>query len=79
MTTKAIRLDMVPERNSINLEYFVKSHIDPGSNITHYGWSGFSFFNDKNSVWSHEAHIYGAGDFRYGHIQPAILSNSGGN
>ena len=64
-TTKALRLDIVPERNSINLNYFVKNHIEPGSNITHYGWSGYNFLDDENSLWTHEPHVHGTGDFGY--------------
>jgi hypothetical protein len=66
MTIKAICLDVVPERNTINLKYFIKKHIEPGSNITHDGWSGYTFLNDENSVWTYETHIHGAGDFGYG-------------
>ena len=65
-TTKAIRLDIVPERNSINLKYFIENHIEPGTNISHYSWPGYSFPNDNDSVWTHEVHIHGGGDFGYG-------------
>ena len=30
-------LDIVLERNSVNLKYFVKNHIEPGTNISHDG------------------------------------------
>lgn len=37
-----IRLDVLPARSADNLKTFVKNHIIPGSNITHYGWLGYS-------------------------------------
>ena len=65
-TTKAVRLDIVPQRNSINLKKFVRNHIEPGTNISHDGWSGYQFLDDDESVWTHEVHIHGGGDFGYG-------------
>ena len=40
--------DIVPERNSINLKYFIENHIEPGTNISHYGWPWYSFPNDNH-------------------------------
>ena len=38
ITTKNIRLDVLPERNHSNLKMFVTNHIILRSNITHDGW-----------------------------------------
>ena len=65
-TTKAVRLDIVSERNSINLKYFVENHIESGTNISHDGWPGYNFLDDDDSVWTHEVHIHCGGDFCFG-------------
>jgi len=65
MTSKAVSLDIVPERNTINLKYFVENHIKPGTNISHDGWPGYNFLDDYDSVWTHKVHIHGGGDFGY--------------
>ena len=65
-TSKALRMDIIPERNATNLEIFVKNHIEPGSNINHEGWMGYSFLDNDNSVWTHETHMHGTGQFGYG-------------
>ena len=44
-TKKAIRLDVMKERNSTNLKIFVQNHIAPGTNITHDGWNGYNFLD----------------------------------
>lgn len=68
MMSKTVRLyiDIVPERNSINLKYFVENHIEPGNNISHKGWPRYSFLNDNDSIWTHEVHIHGGCYFGYG-------------
>lgn len=65
-TSKALRMDIIPERNATNLEIFVKNHIEPGSNINHEGWMGYSFLDNDNSVWTHKTHMHGTGQFGYG-------------
>ena len=61
-----IRLDVINEQNAINLKKFTLNHIEPGTSITHDGWSWYSFLNDDDSVWDHEIHNHGHGDFGYG-------------
>ena len=65
-TTKNVRLDVIPERNGHNLKIFVSNHILPGSNLTHDGWQGYNFIDDDDSVWTHETHNHGHGDFGLG-------------
>ena len=72
-TSKALRLDIIPERNATNLAIFVKNHIEPGSNITYDGWRGYSFLNNDISFWTHEIHIHGNRQFGYGlHLKSHI-------
>lgn len=65
-TTKAIRLDVISERNITALKNFVKNHIEPGINITYDGLAGYSFLFDDDSVWANETHLHRVGDFGYG-------------
>ena len=63
---KNVRLDILLTRNANALKIFVNNHIIPGTNITHYGWVGYSFLDDKDSVLTHESHNHGHGDFGTG-------------
>ena len=65
-TTKNVRSDAISERNSNNLKIFVFNHINPGTNITHDGWSGYNFLDGDDSVWTHEVLNHGHGDFSHG-------------
>ena len=64
--SRKIRLDILPERNSQNLEIFVKNHILPGTTIVTDGWAGYNFLDNEESVWPHEIYNHGAGNFGYG-------------
>ena len=65
-TNHNIRLDVLPDRNSENIKIFITNHIIPGTNITHDGWLGYNCLDDDDSVWTHETHNHGAGDFGQG-------------
>ena len=65
-TNKNIRLDVLPQRNSENIKIFIKNHVIPGTNVTHDGWGGYICLDDNDSVWTHETHNHGAGDFGSG-------------
>lgn len=64
--TKTVHLDIVTERNSCNLKYFIKNHIESKINISLEGWSDYYFLNDNYSVWTHETHVHRGGDFGNG-------------
>ena len=59
-------MDYLPERNGHNLKIFVNNHILPGTNLTHDGWQGYNFLDEEDSVWTHECHNHGHGDFGFG-------------
>ena len=61
--SRKIRIDILPERNSLNLEIFVKNHILPGTTIVTDGWAGYNFLDNEESVWPHEIYNHGAGIF----------------
>ena len=62
ITTKNVRLDILPNISSANIKIFVKNHIQPGSHITHEGWKSNNFLD---SYWTYESHNHGHGDFGY--------------
>ena len=49
-STKAVRIDVIPSRTSENIKIFVQNHILPGSHITHDGWAGYGFLDNKFSL-----------------------------
>ena len=52
--TKAVRIDVIPSRNSHNLNIFLKNHIIPWVYITHDGKARYSFLdNNDESIWNH--------------------------
>ena len=62
-----MRFDIIEERNMQNLEIFCNNHIEPGTLVVTDGWSSYRFLdNPYSSVWEHEIHNHGAGDFGYG-------------
>jgi hypothetical protein len=68
--SKKIRLDVLPTRDADSLKIFLNNHILPGTNITHDGWAGYNFLDAEDSVWTHEVHNHGRGDFGHGcHIE----------
>ena len=46
------------------MKIFIQNHIIPGTNITPDGWLGYNCLDD--SVWTHETHNQGAGEFCLG-------------
>ena len=58
--------------NAINLKEFTVILIEKRISIVH-GGPGYSFLNDDDSVWDHEAHNHDHGDFgwvsQYSHIE----------
>ena len=65
-SSKSVRIEIIPERNRENLKCFVKNHIIPGTHLTHDQWPAYSFLDDEDSVWTHECHSHGHGDFGLG-------------
>ena len=59
---KNLRLDIIRQRNSNNLEIFVNNHFLEGTHFTHDGWQGYNFLNSDIN-YTHEIHNHGAGDF----------------
>jgi len=59
-------MDILPARNSHNIEIFVKNHILPGTTIVTDGWAGYNFLDNEESVWPHEIYNHGAGNFGIG-------------
>ena len=65
-TSKRFRLDIIKRCNSENLQVFVENHFEAGTKRVTDGWSSYSFLDNANfSVWEHETHNQGAGDFRF--------------
>ena len=64
-SSKIVRLDIIPERNSHNLKKFVINHIIPRTHLIHNNYAGYNFLMDVDSVWTYEPHIKGHGDFWY--------------
>ena len=64
--SRKLRLDIIPERNSNNIKTFILNHIEAGTKIITDGWQGYSFLDAYDSVWEHETHTHGAGDFGFG-------------
>lgn len=65
--SKKIRLDLLPDRSSHNLEIFVTNHILPGTTIVTDNWEGYNFLdNDDSSTWPHEEYNHGHGNFGEG-------------
>ena len=54
MVSRKLRLDIINERNSTNLEIFVKNHIELGTIVVIDGWPGYTFLNREDSFWEHE-------------------------
>ena len=62
--SRKMRCDFLDERTMENLKTFVNNHILPGTHITTDGFPAYSFLDDPDeSVWTHEVHIHGWGDF----------------
>lgn len=75
-----LRLDVIKERNGANLKIFVTNHIAPGTKIVTDGWLGYSFLDDDdNSVWEHEIHHHGGGDFGFGSNSTSHIENCWAN
>lgn len=75
--SRKMRFDFMKERNSDNLKIFVQNHIEPGTHITHDGWAGYNFLEDPDeSVWTHEIHIHGGGDFGYGDASTSHIEHT---
>ena len=77
--TCKIRIDVINERNALNLKKFTVNHIEAGTTITHDGWPGYSFLNDDDSVWEHEVHNHGHGDFGYGRHSTSHIEHTWNN
>ena len=70
------RLDIINTRNSDNLKIFVENHIEPGTKIVTDGLAGYTFLDDsENSVYEHEIHNHGAGDFGFGISSTSHIEN----
>ena len=65
-SSNKLQIDVMKTRNSHNLEIFVNNHVEAGTTIVTDGWSGYSFLDSDNSVWSHEIYNHGAGNFGVG-------------
>ena len=75
-----MRFDIIEERNMQNLEIFSKNHIEPGTLVATDGWSGYRFLdNPDSSVWEHEIHNHGAGDFSYGERSTSHIEHTWNN
>ena len=57
--SKDIRLDLINERNQINLKTFFYNHIIPGTHVVHDGWSAYAFLDSDDSIYTHEEHNHG--------------------
>lgn len=68
--SKDIRLDVINERNQTNLKTFFYNHIIPGTHVVHDGWSAYAFLDSDDSVYTHEEHNHGAGNFGVGLNSP---------
>ena len=64
--TLKLRLDIINNKNSTNLEIFMKNYIESGIIILTDGWTGYSFLDREDSVWKHEIYNHGHGQFRVG-------------
>ena len=66
ISTKNIRLDILPPRTSANLKIFFTRYIQSGTHIIHDGWMGYNFLDDEDSYWIHVTNNHGNGDFDHG-------------
>ena len=73
---KKKRFDIIPQRNSANLENFTINHILPGTHITHHGWAGYNFWGDDELVCTEEIHHHGGGDFGEGEYSTSHIEHS---
>ena len=64
--SKKKRFDIIKQRNSQNLKIFAMNHIEPGTHITHDGWTGYTFWGDDDLLCTEEVHNHGGGDFGVG-------------
>ena len=75
-----MRFDIIEERNMQNLEIFCKNHIEPGTLVVTDGWSGYRFLdNPDSSVWEHDIHNHGAGDFGFGERSTSHIEHTWNN
>ena len=72
-----ISCDFIFERTMENLKTFVNNHILQGTHITTDGYPAYSFLDDPDeSVWTHEVHIHGGGDFGYGESSTSNIEHT---
>ena len=69
-----MRLEILKQRTSQNLEIFVNNNFMEGTHFTHDGWAGYNFLND-NINFSHESHFHGGGDFGFGYCSTSYIEN----
>ena len=64
--SKKQRLDIINERNEINIKIIISNHIEPGTQIVTDGSPIYNFLDGEESYWTHEKHIHANGDWGYG-------------
>ena len=62
-TTKNFHIDIIKERNSNNIEKFIKKFVSFNSSIITDGWSGYSWLDRANFYYYHIVHSHSTGDF----------------
>ena len=65
-TKKNFPIDIINERNSNNIEKFIKKFVSFNSSIITDGWSGYSWLDRPHSNYYHIVHSHSVGDFGNG-------------
>ena len=64
--SRKMRFDVINRRISENIKIFLLNQVEARTKIISDGCQGYAFLDGEESVWEHETHTHGVGDFGYG-------------